>query len=133
MTEILKMRIGATIALVVFAVIAAMVYGVSITNAGDVDGEGSNGVVEEAEGEGEGEILGVVELATGGQFHSWAFGDTIVSSAFGSHVKIAWLFNSDTVSWTSWIPALGVTDFSLVDGSVLWIVTDAAITISYSD
>ncbi len=39
-------------------------------------------------------------------------------------VKIAWLFNPVPITWTSYIPALGQTNFALADGAVLWVVSD---------
>ncbi len=41
-------------------------------------------------------------------------------------MKIAWLFNTTAVSWTSFIPLLGVTNFALVNGAVLWVVSNTA-------
>ena len=40
--------------------------------------------------------------------------------------KIAWLFDPAAVSWTSFIPVLGITNFALSQGAVLWIVSEAA-------
>jgi hypothetical protein len=37
-------------------------------------------------------------------------------------LKIAWLFNESTVNWTSFVPQLGVTNFAMPDGAVLWLV-----------
>ena len=39
-------------------------------------------------------------------------------------VRIAWLFNPVPITWTSYIPALGQTNFALADGAVLWVVSD---------
>lgn len=68
-------------------------------------------------------------LDDGGQFLFWSFGSTTASSVFSS-VVIAWLFNAAAVDWTSYIPPLGVTDFGLVDGGVLWVVSEGAQTIA---
>ncbi len=37
---------------------------------------------------------------------------------------LAWLFDSTTISWTSFIPPLGIVNFALNDGAVLWIVSE---------
>ena len=66
-----------------------------------------------------------LSLNAGGQFVFWSFGPAMAADVFGS-VKIAWLFNETTVTWTSFIPPLGQTNFSMVDGSVLWVVSDTA-------
>ncbi len=70
----------------------------------------------------------VLSLNAGGQFLFWAFGAAQAADVFGT-VKIAWLFDSTTINWTSFIPVLGITNFALSEGAVLWIVTDAALEI----
>ena len=69
-------------------------------------------------------------LRAGGQFVFWSSGDATASAVFGD-VKIAWLFDENAIVWTSFIPALGMVDFALVDGSVLWVVSDTAQTIVF--
>ena len=78
----------------------------------------------EAQGGG-GEGGGVLSLQDGGQFVFWTFGPAGAADVFAT-VKIAWLFETVSVSWTSFIPALGQTNFALVDGAVLWIVSQGA-------
>ena len=60
-------------------------------------------------------------LVAGGQFVQWTFGDSSAAAVFAS-LKIAWLFNADVVAWTSFVPQLGISDFALADGAVLWLV-----------
>ena len=68
-------------------------------------------------------------LTPGGQFIFWSLPDTTAAQVF-STVKIAWLFDNNSVTWTSFVPALGLVDFPLTPGAVLWIVSDSAQTIS---
>lgn len=70
----------------------------------------------------------VVVLVPGGQFVFWSYADATAASVFGA-LKIAWLFNADAVNWTSFIPELGVTDFPLTEGDVLWLVAFQAMMI----
>ena len=63
----------------------------------------------------------VLSLVAGGQFIQWSLGGTTAAAVFAT-LKIAWLFNATAVSWTSFVPQLGVTDFPLADGAVLWLV-----------
>ena len=88
------------------------------------DGEPENG-----DGDGmpepEPELLGTLTLNAGGQFVFWQFGPANAADVF-TGVKIAWLFNATAVSWLSFIPALGITNFALADGDVLWVVSDTA-------
>ncbi len=65
----------------------------------------------------------VLALVTGGQFLFWQFGPANAADVFGT-VKIAWLFDPVAISWISFIPALGITDFALDAGAVLWIVSE---------
>ena len=37
---------------------------------------------------------------------------------------IAWLFDSVAIRWTSFIPVLGTVNYALMDGAVLWVVSD---------
>ncbi len=88
-------------------------------------------VEEEAEEEPVDEVVEeppaaeVLTLRAGGQFVLWTFGPALAADLFGV-VKIAWLFDSTTVSWTSFIPPLGIINFALNDGAVLWIVSETA-------
>ena len=66
------------------------------------------------------ELLGTLSLNAGGQF-----GPHTADHIFAD-VKIAWLFNATAVSWTSFIPLLGVTNFALFNGAVLWVVSNTA-------
>ena len=72
-----------------------------------------------------------IELQPGGQFVFWSAGDGIAAAAVFGTVEIAWLFDREAVHWTSFIPALGVTNFSIDDGDVLWVVSDVAQTIAF--
>ena len=70
----------------------------------------------------------VLALRAGGQFVFWQFGPANAADVFGQ-VKIAWLFDPVAVSWISFIPALGQTNFPLITGAVLWLVANSAIEI----
>ena len=65
-----------------------------------------------------------LDLNDGGQFLFWNIGGDLVAADVFATVKIAWLFDNALVSWTSFVPALGVVNFPLVDGAVLWIVSE---------
>ena len=67
----------------------------------------------------------VLSLLPGGQFVFWNFGPYIAADVFAT-VKIAWLFDPDAFAWTSFIPLLGTVNFTLIDGAVLWIVSNTA-------
>jgi hypothetical protein len=54
----------------------------------------------------------------------WSFGGSNAAMVFAS-LKIVWLFEMSSVSWTSFVPQLGITDFPLADGAVLWLVAFA--------
>ena len=69
---------------------------------------------------------GTVAINAGGQFLFWSLGPGTTASDWFNPVTIAWLFSSDLVAWTSYVPALGVVDFALVDGAVLWVVSPTA-------
>ena len=69
--------------------------------------------------------IDILTLNAGGEFVFWTFGPARAGDVFGV-VKIAWLFDSTAVRWTSFIPALGITNFALNDGAVLWVVSDTA-------
>ena len=71
----------------------------------------------------------VLVLNDGGQFLFWSFRPAQAAEVFGT-VKIAWLFDGVSVSWTSFVPALGVVNFALVAGAVLWVVSDGSQTIN---
>lgn len=64
-------------------------------------------------------------LSDGGQFLFWNLAPASASDVFTT-VTIAWLFNAIAVNWTSFIPALGVTNFPLSNGAVRWVVSDGA-------
>lgn len=66
---------------------------------------------------------GVLSVNAGGQFLFWSQGPGTTASDWFNAVTIAWLFDTELVAWTSYIPALGQTDFALVDGAVLWVVS----------
>ena len=68
----------------------------------------------------------VLAVNAGGQFLFWSLGPGSVASNWFSSVKIAWLFDRVRIVWTSYVPALGVVDFALVDGAVLWVVSPIA-------
>ena len=69
---------------------------------------------------------GSVAVVAGGQFLFWMLGGGTTASDWFDAVTIAWLFDTDLVAWTSYIPALGQMDFALVDGAVLWVVSPIA-------
>ena len=68
----------------------------------------------------------VLVVTAGGQFIFWSLGDGTMASDWFNTVTIAWLFKTELVSWISYVPALGRTDFALVDGAVLWVVSPIA-------
>ena len=74
----------------------------------------------------------ILSVVAGGQFVQWSFADSTAQQAFGTTLKIAWLFNAASLSWTSYVPSLRITDFPLTAGDILWLVafsdTDLAIT-----
>ena len=72
---------------------------------------------------------GTLSLNPGGQFIFWNLGPTEAANVFGT-VKIAWRFDPAVVVWTSYVPALETVNFALVDGAVLWIVSEGAQTIA---
>ena len=51
-----------------------------------------------------------------------------VAEVFGT-VRIAWLFNTTAVDWTSFVPALGVVNYAVVPGAVLWVVSEGSQTL----
>ena len=73
-----------------------------------------------------------LSVIAGGQFAQWSFSDSTAQQAFGTTLKIAWLFNTASLSWTSYVPALGISDFPLTAGDVLWLVafSDTALAIT---
>ncbi len=76
--------------------------------------------------DGEDAVAAVLSLNAGGQFVSWAFGPASAANVFAT-VKIAWLFNPSINEWdTNFFPALGVVDFAIDDGAILWVVSEMA-------
>ena len=75
-----------------------------------------------------GDAVQLVPLNDGGQFLFWNFGPAQAADVFAPNgvakVVIAWLFDPTAVLWDSFIPALGVVNFPLADGDVLWVVSD---------
>ena len=67
----------------------------------------------------------VLALSDGGQFVFWSYGDAEAADVFGT-VVIAWLFNPTAINWSSFIPVLGTANFALVEGAVLWVVSDGS-------
>ncbi len=65
----------------------------------------------------------VLSLRAGGQFVFWDLGPATAAEVFGS-VKIAWLFDQDSATWTAFVPALGSANFPLGNGVVLWVVSE---------
>lgn len=64
-----------------------------------------------------------LSLDAGGQFVAWTYGETTAAAAFAD-LSIAWLWNG--TAWVSFLPALGITNFTVSAGNVLWLVADAA-------
>ena len=105
--------------LVVFA-IAALVLGALVLPGSNV-----------AEG---GEPGREVEVVDGGQFLFWPEDlGTVTANQVFTALKIAWLFNADAVDWTSFVPALGVVNYTVVPGSVLWLVSVGAQTLTIGE
>lgn len=82
-----------------------------------------------------------IELQEGGQFVFWMHADGVFAADIFSTVTIAWLFGAPatqfdvqtagaTGEWVSYIPALGQTNFALVAGAVIWVVSPRPQTIS---
>ena len=65
---------------------------------------------------------GLLELEPEGQLVQWPFPEKQASEIFTA-LTIAWLFDSDSSSWTSFIPQLAITDFLVTEGDVLWLVS----------
>ena len=65
----------------------------------------------------------MLSFAAGGQVLFWNLGGGTTASDWFNAVTITWLFDTDLVSWTSYVPALGVVNFALVDGAVLRVVS----------
>ncbi len=111
--------------------VAEMEAGNAYVNVHTVAIPAGDGEPENGDGDGDGmpepepELLGTLTLNAGGQFVFWQFGPANAADVF-TGVKIAWLFNATAVSWLSFIPALGITNFALADGDVLWVVSDTA-------
>ncbi len=68
---------------------------------------------------------GTLSLDAGGQFVFWTFAPANAADVFAS-VKIAWLFDPTAIAWISFVPLLGVTNFSIAEGAVLWVVSEEA-------
>jgi len=75
-----------------------------------------------------------VEVIDGGQFFFWPedFGTVTANQVF-TPLKIAWLFNAAAVDWTSFVPALGVVNYTVTPGSVLWLVSEVDQTLVVGD
>ena len=76
-------------------------------------------VVEPMEIEG-GET--VLDLVAGGQFVFATFSGN-AADVFGAQVTIAWKFLGVGGGWISFFPDLGVTDYAIAPGDVLWVVS----------
>ena len=101
------------------------------TDLPDGDGDGDGDGAGDGDGDGAGDGSGEqweIELKAGGQFVFWQHGPVQAANVFGV-VKIAWLWNAVAFSWTSFVPALGVVNFSANEGDFLWVVTFGALTL----
>ena len=74
-----------------------------------------------------------IELQSGGQFLFWSAGDGFAAAELFATVTIVWLFNVAAISWTSFIPDLGLTNFTIEDGDILWVVSDGPQTIAFGE
>jgi hypothetical protein len=67
----------------------------------------------------------VLSVPAGGGFFAWTYPATTASAVFGD-LDVAWLWDD---GWVSFAPILGVTDFDLEFGAVLWLGTSEAVEI----
>ncbi len=71
-----------------------------------------------------------LDLSAGGNYYSVPANSvpTTASALFdGTSVSVAWKWENG--SWTSYIPAIGSTDFLVTSGDILWIVAGSAETV----
>lgn len=93
-----------------FALLAALVAGSSpgaqraVAGAADVD---------------------LLALGSEGEFVEWPFEATTAAAAFHS-LKVAWRLGPASSQWTAFIPALGLSDFPVAPGDLLWLVPPGA-------
>ena len=64
----------------------------------------------------------VLDLVAGGQFVFATFSGN-AADVFGAQVTIAWKFLGVGGGWISFFPDLGVTDYAIAPGDVLWVVS----------
>ena len=65
---------------------------------------------------------GLPALLPGGQFVRYEGGEASASALF-SDAKITWLWDEGNGGWLAYIPLLGIGDFALHSGSLLWVTT----------
>ena len=73
-----------------------------------------------------------LDLSEGGDYYSISDNSvpTTASALFdGTSVSVAWKWDRASSSWTSYIPAIGSTDFLVTSGDILWIVAGSAETV----
>ena len=63
----------------------------------------------------------LLSLSDEGEFVEWPFEATTAAAAFHS-LKVAWRLDPETRGWTAFIPDLGLSDFPVARGDVLWLV-----------
>ena len=87
--------------------------------------------VDAGDGEGADDGPQLLSLQDGGHFVFWSFAEAEAADVFAgeagggaSPIKIAWKFVPLTMQWNSYIPALGVINFALRQGDVLWVVSE---------
>ena len=64
----------------------------------------------------------VLDLIAGGQFVDATFSGN-AADVFGAQVTIAWKFLGVDGGWISFFVDLGVTDYAIAPGDVLWVVS----------
>jgi hypothetical protein len=64
----------------------------------------------------------VLSLVAGGQFVFASFSGT-ASEIFGANTTIVWKFLGVDAGWVSYFADVGVENFSVAPGDVLWVVS----------
>lgn len=68
-----------------------------------------------------------VTVAAGGDFLAWSYGTATASEVFGD-VTVAWLWQDG--AWVSYIPLLGITDYGLTSGAIVFVVAEEEATLT---
>ena len=87
-----------------------------------LDEEVEEGEAEEAEAPPPASPDVRLALRAGGQFLQADF-QTTAAALFGRDVTIAWKFLGVEAGWVAYNPVMGVANFAIVPGDVLWVVS----------